>query len=275
MQNSALQQSMQIFQVKNRTSYQQSNAFGDVLDGSLPASVYDSAAVSVLLNEDTGFNGDEDAEYDDDSDNDSFDSTRTDRSFDPGEFSDEDFETAKNSRETSGNITPTNDSLDNAMETLLSTRLAMPYPPVHEFTTPLKHICRSFGSEQKTPYSSEHRLSSGINGGQLDSPVQILQRPPSVISSRRGPGRPSGSSRKARENCTPPDRCYNLRSRTPASGEEGNCSVGRVISPLLEETPEEFAKLVQAQLSKTQRTRLKWSMAVKRNNEQGYSSDDE
>ena len=259
--------------MKNRTSYQQSNAFGDVLDGSVPQSLYDSAAVSVLLNEDTGFIGDEEEEYDDDSDNDSFDSTRTDRSFDPGEFSDDEFETAKNSREASGNITPTNESLDNAMETLLSTRLAMPYPPVHEFTTPLKNIRRSFGSEQTTPYTSEHRLSSCIKGGQLESPVQILQRPPSVTS-RRGPGRPIGSSRKTREDSTPPDRSYNLRSRTPASGEEANSS-GRVISPLLEETPEEFAKLVQAQLSKTQRNRLKWSMAVKRNQERGYSSDDE
>lgn len=232
-----------------------------MLDGSLSASVYDSAAVSALLNEDTGFHGDEDAEYDDDSDNDSFDSTRTDHSFRPGDFSDDDFETAENSRETSGNVTPTNNSIDNAMETLLSTRLAMPYPSVHEYTTPLKNIRRSIHAEHTTPLASS-------SGGQLESPIQILQRPPQSASRR--PGRPCGSTKKWREASTPPDR-YNLRSRTPVPRSSGG-SVS-AMSPHLEETPEDFAKLVQAQLSRTQRNRSKWNMAVKR--EQGYSSDDE
>lgn len=251
-------------QVRNRTSYQQSNSFGDVLDGSLSASVYDSAAVSALLSEDTGFQGDEDAEYDDDSDCDSFNSTRTDRSFDPGEFSDDEFETAENSREASGNRTPTNESINNAMETLLSTRLAMPYPPIQEFTTPSKNIRRSSHHfEHTTPLASS-------SGGQLDSPIQILQRPSS--SQRRG--RPYGSTKKmARETPTPPPDRYNLRSRTPAPLSDSSLSA--TMSPLLEETPEEFAKLVKAQLSKTQRNRLKWNMAVRKNQEQRYSSDDE
>ena len=55
---------------------------GDVLDGSVPS--YD-AALSVLLSEDTGFRGDEEIEEQfSDSDDDSYNSTKTDVSFDPG-----------------------------------------------------------------------------------------------------------------------------------------------------------------------------------------------
>ena len=75
----------------------------DVIDG-ISSSIHPSLA--AMLSEDTGFQGDEDEYSDEDSD--SFNSTRTDTSFDPSRWSDDEFETAENSRDNSGNITPTN-----------------------------------------------------------------------------------------------------------------------------------------------------------------------
>ena len=70
----------------------------DVLDaaGRLP-----SLSLSAMLSEDTGFQGDEE-EF---TDEESFSSNMSDKTFD---WSDEEFDTAQNSREHSGNVTPTN-----------------------------------------------------------------------------------------------------------------------------------------------------------------------
>lgn len=84
----------------------------DVYDG---AGFHFSPSLSALLAEDTGFQGDEEEEDEfSDDDSDSFNSTRTDATFDPsrsGDWSDE-FNTAENSREHSGNLTPTNQVLE-------------------------------------------------------------------------------------------------------------------------------------------------------------------
>ena len=77
-----------------------------MLDG--PSPLF-SSSISALLAEDTGFQGDEEEEDDDfsDDDSDSFNSTRTDATW-SGNWSDDEFDTAENSREQSGNVTPTN-----------------------------------------------------------------------------------------------------------------------------------------------------------------------
>jgi len=97
-QNLELKRSMETFQVGNRYSTGRSV---DVLDaaGRLP-----SLSLSAMLSEDTGFQGDEE-EF---TDEESFSSTMSDKTFD---WSDEEFDTAQNSREHSGNVTPTNKSV--------------------------------------------------------------------------------------------------------------------------------------------------------------------
>jgi len=73
-----------------------------------------SSTIQSLLAEDTGFQGDEEEEEDfsDEDDSDSFNSTRTDLTFVPSstalDLSDE-FCTARNSREHSRSLTPTNE----------------------------------------------------------------------------------------------------------------------------------------------------------------------
>jgi len=64
-------------------------------------------------NEDTGFEGDEEEWSDDESDTD----TKTDESFNPD---DDEFNTAANSRDTSGHSTPVNKAIDSALEALSS-----------------------------------------------------------------------------------------------------------------------------------------------------------
>jgi hypothetical protein len=67
-------------------------------------------AIQSLLAEDTGFQGDEDDDEDDDfsDDSDSFNSTATDVSFHPSRDVSGEYSTARNSREHSRSITPTN-----------------------------------------------------------------------------------------------------------------------------------------------------------------------
>ncbi len=66
-------------------------------------------AIQSLLSEDTGFQGDEDEDdFSDDDDSDSFNSTATDVSFHPSRDVSGDYSTARNSREHSRSITPTN-----------------------------------------------------------------------------------------------------------------------------------------------------------------------
>ena len=270
----------------SRSTYQ--SKYGDIVDGKSSSLHHYDPALSVLLSEETGFQGDEECEeydYEDDSDNESYDSTRTDTSFAPdggggGDWSDDKFETAENSREGStGNKTPTNEGLlDNALNSLLDSQFATSgsgmaaYSHIQEFTTPLKY---GDNNQCVTPHGS-------LGGGRgslrksLQTPIQDLMSSPSSSNQQRQSfrgrnvgGSAAKSSRKERhEAATPGDR-YNLRSRTPGSGGGG-------MSPVLEETPEQFAKSVKAQLSKTMRNRLKWDMAMKnRNKHAGYSSDEE
>jgi len=99
-QNFELKRSMETFQVGNKLSQAISTGTVDVLDGHLHS-------ISNMLAEDTGFVGDE--EDFSDTDSDSFNSTRTDITFNPANqsFSDSNFGTAATSRET----TPTNENM--------------------------------------------------------------------------------------------------------------------------------------------------------------------
>lgn len=115
-QNFELKRSMECFQVGSKTSSYPPpiNTGIDTLDGHL-------SSLSQLLSEDTGFVGDEEC-FSDDSD--SFNSTKTDITYNPGSrdnsFSDGEFGTAANSRDT----TPVNDEIDSAMEALSSNLLS-------------------------------------------------------------------------------------------------------------------------------------------------------
>ena len=81
-----------------------------MVDGASTSTNTYASHLKALLAEDTGFQGDEEAEddeYSDEEDSDSFNSTRTDVTW-SGDWSDHEFNTAENSREHSGNVTPTN-----------------------------------------------------------------------------------------------------------------------------------------------------------------------
>ena len=94
-------------QVRNR------ERFGFSRDSVDNGAIFLPPSIQSLLAEDTGFQGDEEEEedYSDDDESDSFNSTRTDLTFVPThdvhDLSDE-FCTARNSREQSRSITPTN-----------------------------------------------------------------------------------------------------------------------------------------------------------------------
>lgn len=230
-QNLDLKQSMQMFQVGNRQHYRSPGA--DVLDG--PSPLF-SSSISALLAEDTGFQGDEDEEDFSDDDSDSFNSTRTDATW-SGNWSDDEFDTAENSREQSGNVTPTNKEIDSAMEAL-SDRLITSlenHPSVLECASPAIK-----------PVSS-----------QLTAAPQTKRR-----------GRPPGP--RSQTPTPDPDR-YMLRSRRPSSGLANNNN------PKLEqETAEEFAKVVKKQLGTTRRNYSKWQLALNKHKEtQGEFSSDE
>jgi len=255
-QNLELKQSMQMFQVRNRFQFD-GRGDGDVIDGSVPS--YD-AALSVLLSEDTGFRGDEEIEEQFSDSDDSYNSTKTDVSFDPGDWSDDEFETAANSRDNSdGNITPTNDLLDTAVSSLSTSSLVTNvFSRVQEFTTPIKQsftpIKRGPGRPRKSP-SPAPSLSSGA----------FVQSTPDSSRGHKSRERQTRSGSVFREEC----ERYNLRSRTPCLG----------MSAFIEETPEDFAKVVQAQRSITRRNHSKWKMAMKKHDgdakRAGYSSEDE
>jgi len=104
-QNLEMKKQMEIFQVGGR------RPTVDITD-----SVYPVIAGYDPNNEDTGFEGDEDDWSEDETD-----SSRSDKSYNPGEdFSEDEFNTAANSRNTSGQSTPTNKALDSALEALSS-----------------------------------------------------------------------------------------------------------------------------------------------------------
>ena len=110
---------MESFQIDNKNSYDRSKFSGnpyDNIDG------LDHDKLRKMLDEDTGYKGDEDDDFSDNDSEDSFNSTRTDRTFNP-----EDFATAEGSRETTP--TPGND-IDLATE-VIDSRLVV--------NTPLKH----------------------------------------------------------------------------------------------------------------------------------------
>ena len=118
-QNQELRRSMESFQIDNKNSYNRSKFSGnpyDNIDG------LDHDKLRKMLDEDTGYKGDEDDDFSDNDSEDSFNSTRTDRTFNP-----EDFATAEGSRETTP--TPRND-IDLATE-VIDSRLVV--------NTPLKH----------------------------------------------------------------------------------------------------------------------------------------
>ena len=106
-QNQDLRRSMESFQIDNKNSYDRSKFSGNPynnIDG------LDHDKLRKMLDEDTGYKGDEDDDFSDNDSEDSFNSTRTDRTFNP-----EDFATAEGSRETTP--TPRND-IDLATEVI-------------------------------------------------------------------------------------------------------------------------------------------------------------
>eukprot|EP00092_Neocalanus_flemingeri_P104956 GFUD01134475.1.p1 GENE.GFUD01134475.1~~GFUD01134475.1.p1 ORF type:complete len:549 (+),score=210.84 GFUD01134475.1:102-1748(+) len=167
-QNLELKKSMENFQVGNKMRSSSQNIpinSVDTLDGHF-------SSLSNMLAEDAGFIGDEE-DYSD-TDSDSFNSTRTDRTFDPDSLeqnlSGEQFSTAATSRET----TPTStnqvmDTIDMAMEALTSSL-------VH--STPAKRIPTIANkqpsgptppSSSASPYNLRSRNSLG--GSTMNSPL--------------------------------------------------------------------------------------------------------
>ena len=104
-QNLELKRSMETFKIDNKNSYNQQkpgSGYFDTLDG------LGHLKLKEMLEEDTGWQGDEEDDFSDNDSDDSFNSTQTDRTFNP-----EDFSTAVGSRETTP--TPFND-INLAME---------------------------------------------------------------------------------------------------------------------------------------------------------------
>ena len=167
-QNLELKMSMENFQAVSKTSQDIPRGHHDgvdTLDGHF-------TPLSDMLAEDTGFNGDE--EEFSDTDSDSFDANRTDRTFDPHSLdmslSDDQYGTAANTRET----TPTNltiNTIDKAMEALTSTL-------VH--STPAKNILKQ-RSRPSTPLSDTFRynLRSRRSGSIVN---QTLQETPETFT---------------------------------------------------------------------------------------------
>jgi hypothetical protein len=221
-QNLELKREWERFQVGNRSTREFTH---DIVDGAR-APHYPYLAGLV---EDTGFQGDEDEYSDDDSD--SFNSTRTDMTFDPSRWSDDEFETAENSRENSGNITPVNQEIDSALEALSGRVLTSVenYPSVLDCS-----------AQSVLP----------VNQSLLLTPNPKRARTPRSKTSTPTPNRER----------------YNLRSRTPSSGKL-NPEVGS-------ETEKEFGLLVRKQLGTSRRNYSKWQLALKKHNNQDFSSDE-
>jgi len=168
-QNLELKNSMEKFQVGNKLSQSIPMNSVDTLDGHF-------IPLSHMLAEDTGFNGDEEDFSDNDSD--SFNSTRTDRTFDPDgldlSFSDDQYGTAATSRET----TPTNqvmNTIDMAMEALTSSL-------VH--STPAKHDVSKISQQQVRQMTSSPPESSRYNlrsRSRLSSPMATLEESPETF----------------------------------------------------------------------------------------------
>ena len=168
-QNFELKKSMENFQVGNKLSQNIPMNSVDTLDGHF-------IPLSYMLAEDTGFNGDEEDFSDNDSD--SFNSTRTDTTFDPHgldlSFSDDQYGTAATSRET----TPTNqviNTINMAMEALTSS-LVHSTPAKNDASKISKHQAKQL--TPSPPESSRYNLRSR---SRLSSPMTPLQESPETF----------------------------------------------------------------------------------------------
>jgi len=170
-QNLELKMSMENFQAGSKTSQDIPRGHHEGVD------TLDShfTPLSDMLAEDTGFNGDE--EEFSDTDSDSFDANKTDRTYDPHSLemslSDDQYGTAVTTRET----TPTNftiNTIDKAMEALTSTL-------VH--STPAKSMVKNTQqrSRPSTPLSdvSRYNLRSRRPSSTLN---QTLQETPETFA---------------------------------------------------------------------------------------------
>ena len=255
-QNLELKQNMESFQVSGR-----SRAGRDALDGAASESSMASLTSHLhqLLAEDTGFVGDEEdfSEDEEDSFNLSSLSQATDVSFRPGSretsFDDDDFGTARTSRET----TPVNEEIDSALEALSSCLVTS---SVSLASTPLKAVAR-VGREAavaSTPLKAVARVG---REAAVASPSRMEVTPPQALpryNLRRTPGRSSNSSRV--------DNSIVQQVRVSV--------VVVAMMTVAQESPEVFAAVVKRQLAVTKRNSAKWSQAMKRGQKDGFSSDE-
>ena len=166
-QNQELKRSMESFQVYNKMSDGIRSAV-DTLDGHF-------VPLSDMLAEDTGYIDDEDIS---DDDSDSFNSTRTDRTFDPSNhdasFSDDEYGTAKNSRDT----TPTNQvmsTIDMAMEALNSS-LVHSTPAKENILGNLQSQSRPATPSSRYNLRSRSRISSPLDTTVEESPQEFAMQ---------------------------------------------------------------------------------------------------
>jgi len=166
-QNQELKRSMETFQVDNKMSHDIRPSV-DTLDGHF-------VPLSDMWAEDTGYIDDEDVS---DDDSDSFNSTRTDRTFDPSNHdashSDDDYGTAKNSRET----TPTNqvmNTIDMAMEALNSS-LVHSTPAKENILGNLQSQSRPATPSSRYNLRSRSRLSSPLDTTVQESPREFAMQ---------------------------------------------------------------------------------------------------
>lgn len=180
-QNLELKRSMETFQVRSRERFSYG---GDIVDAGGSASFL-PPSVQCLLAEDTGFQGDEEEEEEEYSDEDSFDSTRSDVTYNPDRS--DDFSTARNSREASRSVTPTNQ--ENLTESVLS--VSGSYPPVIDCSgqpllfTPKRRLDSSRLSRRSstpTPAREAYNLRSRRSGsrgvgGAAENPSVATESP--------------------------------------------------------------------------------------------------
>jgi len=288
-QNLDIRRSMEGIQVGNKRSFE------DTVDNPRQGEEWDRNLERLqnelnMLSEDTGFAGDEE-EWSDDSD--SFNSTRTDRTFDPGCASDQELDD-----EDLSPSTPTNNHIDSAMEALSSGLLTS--------NGSVRDLSKSFslGEDYFRPPSSQSTLDgisrppSSLDGisrssssqdhhSQPPSGQDNLSRPTSAMDNlkdglvdvaegivglltpaKKMVGRPRGRQSTPKQTPTDPGRTYFLRDRS---------SIGSPRSPQILETPETFAQEVKKQLGKTRRMATKMNMARRKAEEQTrekFSSDE-
>jgi len=164
-QNLEMKRSMENFQVSNKLPH--NIATVDTLDGHF-------TPLSDMLAEDAGFIGDEEDFSEEDSD--SFNSTRTDKTFNPsdpdGSFSDDLYGTAAPSRET----TPTNQTknpIDLAMDALSSRLVVHSTPAKENILDKLQSQSRPATPSSRYNLRSKSRLSSPIDSTLNESPHEF------------------------------------------------------------------------------------------------------